>query len=218
MKLLLRLEKGEQVKYISHLDMQRLFQRAMRRAKLPCAYSQGFNPHMLVSFAGALPVGVCSKAEYAEVVLEKFVHPEDVKRLLNEVLPEGVKILASKEIENGAPAVAAISALAEYSFRLENGGDFKEKLDGVMKQAEIFIEKKTKKGMATVNVRHMIHSISQQGDKIYATLSCGNNENLRGDKFREILESFGVETAGVLREKLFVLDGNELKEPLECAQ
>ncbi len=57
MKLLLRLEKGEKVKYISHLDMQRLFQRALRRAKLPCAYSQGFNPHMLVSFACALSRG-----------------------------------------------------------------------------------------------------------------------------------------------------------------
>ena len=77
MKLLLRLEKGEKVKYISHLDMQRLFQRALRRAKLPCAYSQGFNPHMLVSFACALPVSVCSKAEYAEVVLERFVSPTE---------------------------------------------------------------------------------------------------------------------------------------------
>lgn len=218
MKLLLRIEKGEQVKYISHLDMQRLFQRAMKRAKLPCAYSQGFNPHMLVSFAGALPVGVCSKAEYAEVVLEKFVHPEEVKRLLNGALPEGVKILASKETDNGAPAVAAISALAEYSFLLESDIDVRNKLDKVMAQDEIFIEKKTKKGMATVNVRHMIHRLSQQGNRVYATLSCGNNENLRGDKLREILTSFGVETADVLREKLFVLDGNELKEPLECAQ
>ncbi len=215
MKLLLRLEKGERVKYISHLDMQRLFQRALRRAKLPCAYSQGFNPHMLVSFACALPVGVCSKAEYAEVVLERFVPPTECMARLNEVLPDGVKILNACEPKDTDPTVGSVIALAEYSFMLKDSGSVQDKLDSMLKKEEILIEKKTKKGFATVNVRNMIHSVKQKGNMLYATLSCSNSENLRADKFREILLESGIETLSAVREKLFIISDGMLKEPLE---
>lgn len=215
MKLLLRLEKGEKVKYISHLDMQRLFQRALRRAKLPCAYSQGFNPHMLVSFACALPVGVCSKAEYAEVVLERFVPPTECMARLNEVLPDGVKILNACEPKDTDPTVGSVIALAEYSFMLKDSGSVQDKLDSMLKKEEILIEKKTKKGFATVNVRNMIHSVKQKNNMLYATLSCSNSENLRADKFREILFEAGIETFSAVREKLFIISDGTLKEPLE---
>lgn len=215
MKLLLRLEKGEKVKYISHLDMQRLFQRALRRAKLPCAYSQGFNPHMLVSFACALPVGVCSKAEYAEVVLERFVPPTECMARLNEVLPDGVKILNACEPKDTDPTVGSVIALAEYSFMLKDSGSVQDKLDSMLKKEEILIEKKTKKGFATVNVRNMIHSVKQKDNMLYATLSCSNSENLRADKFREILLEAGIETFSAVREKLFIISDGVLKEPLE---
>lgn len=215
MKLLLRLEKGEKVKYISHLDMQRLFQRALRRAKLPCAYSQGFNPHMLVSFACALPVGVCSKAEYAEVVLERFVPPTECMARLNEVLPDGVKILNACEPKDTDPTVGSVIALAEYSFMLKDSGSVQDKLDSMLKKQEILIEKKTKKGFATVNVRNMIHSVKQKDNMLYATLSCSNSENLRADKFREILLEAGIETFSAVREKLFIISDGTLKEPLE---
>lgn len=215
MKLLLRLEKGEKVKYISHLDMQRLFQRALRRAKLPCAYSQGFNPHVLVSFACALPVGVCSKAEYAEVVLERFVSPTECMARLNEVLPDGVKILNACEPKDTDPTVGSVIALAEYSFMLKDSGSVQDKLDSMIKKEEILIEKKTKKGFATVNVRNMIHSVKQKGNMLYATLSCSNSENLRADKFREILLESGIETLSAVREKLFIISDGMLKEPLE---
>lgn len=215
MKLLLRLEKGEKVKYISHLDMQRLFQRALRRAKLPCAYSQGFNPHMLVSFACALPVGVCSKAEYAEVVLERFIPPTECMARLNEVLPDGVKILNACEPKDTDPTVGSVIALAEYSFMLKDSGSVQDKLDSMLKKEEILIEKKTKKGFATVNVRNMIHSVKQKGNMLYATLSCSNSENLRADKFREILLESGIETLSAVREKLFIISDGMLKEPLE---
>lgn len=215
MKLLLRLEKGEKVKYISHLDMQRLFQRALRRAKLPCTYSQGFNPHMLVSFACALPVGVCSKAEYAEVVLERFVPPTECMARLNEVLPDGVRILNACEPKDTDPTVGSVIALAEYSFMLKDGGSVQDKLDSMLKKEEILIEKKTKKGFATINVRNMIHSVKQKDNMLYATLSCSNSENLRADKFREILLESGIETLSAVREKLFIISGGVLKEPLE---
>ncbi len=213
MRLLLRFTKGVEVKYISHLDMQRLFQRAIRRAKLPCAYSQGFNPHMLISFACALPLGVCSNAEYVEIQLEKFVPPTECMNRLNDVLPKGVKILGATEPKEGYPNVGSVIALAEYTVSIKNSENAEEKIKNLLEKDEILIEKKTKKGFAEVNVRNMIHKLKAENGVISATLSCSNSENLRADKLQEILFCAGVETGLAVRERLFILDGNMLCEP-----
>ncbi len=214
MRLLMKFQKKEDVKFISHLDMQRLFQRALRRAKLPCAYSQGFNPHLLISFACALPVGVCSDAEYVEVQLEKFVHPDECTIRLNEVLPDGVKILKSIEPDEVYPNVGSVIIAAEYTLTPENSENYADKLNGLLKKDTIEIEKKTKKGMAVVNVRPMIHRLSMVDGLIKATLSCSNTENLRADKLQEILESEGIKIANVSRNSLFILNGNKIEEPI----
>ncbi len=214
MRLLMRFEKGEEVKYISHLDMQRLFQRALRRAKLPCEYSKGFNPHLLISFACALPVGVCSKAEYVEVQLEKFIHPSECKARLNEVLPMGIKILNAVEPKDDYPTVASVIALAEYTFIPEVKADYSEIINNLINQESIVIEKKTKKGFKEVNVRPMIHRLKQVDDKIFATLSTSNSENLRADKLEEILENNGIKIKKVMRNSIFILNGNKIEEPM----
>lgn len=214
MRLLMRFEKGEEVKYISHLDMQRLFQRALRRAKLPCEYSKGFNPHLLISFACALPVGVCSKAEYVEVQLEKFIHPSECKARLNEVLPMGIKILNAVEPKDDYPTVASVIALAEYTFIPDVKADYSEIINNLINQESIVIEKKTKKGFKEVNVRPMIHRLKQVDDKIFATLSTSNSENLRADKLQEILENNGIKIKKVMRNSIFILNGNKIEEPM----
>lgn len=214
MRVLLRFEKGNEVKYISHLDMQRLFQRALRRAKLPCAYSQGFNPHLLISFAAALPVGVCSEAEYVEFQLTKFIHPLEIMKRLNEVLPKGVKILSAVEPEDSYPNVGSVIALAEYVFTTKDGKDYSSILKEILKKEEITIEKKTKKGFAFVNVRPMIHRLTQNGGVIKATLSCSNSENLRGDKMAEILKENNVDVDSVKRSSILICIDGFIKEPL----
>lgn len=85
-------KKGEEVKYISHRDLMRAFQRAIRRADLPISYSQGFNPHMKVSWGQALKVGAASEAEEAILQLESWLKPEEVKLRLNKELPKGLAI------------------------------------------------------------------------------------------------------------------------------
>lgn len=214
MRLLMRFQKNEKVKYISHLDMQRLFQRALRRAKLPCAYSQGFNPHLLISFACALPVGVCSDAEYVEVQLEKFVHPLECMKRLNEVLPMGVRIINAVEPEEAYPNVGSVIILAEYTFTPEINEDYSKNLKNILAKENIEIEKKTKKGMAFVNVRPMIHRLSFVDGVIKATLSCSNSENLRADKLQEILEGENIKISSVRRNSLFILNGNNIEEPM----
>jgi radical SAM-linked protein len=84
--------KGEEVKYIGHRDLMRAFQRAIRRAELPIAYSQGFNPHMKISWGNALKVGATSEHEEAELQMEGWVKPDEVKARLNKALPQGLAI------------------------------------------------------------------------------------------------------------------------------
>ena len=77
MRIIVSFYKHEQVMFVSHLDMQRLFQRAFRRADLQLAYSNGFNPHPLLSFATALSVGYTSDCEYFDVMLSEYVSPAE---------------------------------------------------------------------------------------------------------------------------------------------
>lgn len=216
MRLLMRFQKNEEVKYISHLDMQRLFQRALRRAKLPCAYSQGFNPHLLISFAAALPVGVCSESEYVEVQLESFIHPLECMKRLNEVLPLGVRVTNALEPKDTYPNVGSVIALAEYTLTPEKSADYTEAIKAILSLDSVEIEKKTKRGMATVNVRPMIHRLSQVEGNIKATLSCSNSENLRADKLAEILESKGIKIENTVRNSIFIINNGNIEEPMEA--
>ena len=85
--------KGEEVKFISHRDLMRVFQRAIRRAELPIAYSQGFNPHMKISWGPALKVGRASECEPAVLQLESLIKPQELMQKLNQKLPQGIEIL-----------------------------------------------------------------------------------------------------------------------------
>lgn len=85
------------LRYISHLDIVRLFQRAVRRAGLPVALSQGFSPHYRISFGNALKLGVESDGEKAEFSLDKWIEPEEFKSSLNRKLPEGIKVVKCKK-------------------------------------------------------------------------------------------------------------------------
>ena len=92
MKLRALLTKGEAIRFISHLDYASLIERAIRRAKLPVAYSEGFNPHMKFSFASALAVGVTSEAEVMDVELSRPVAQPEAWDRLAAALPPGVRL------------------------------------------------------------------------------------------------------------------------------
>src|SRR2546421_12880929 len=98
MKYLLTFEKGEPVRWLGHLDMLRTFERAIRRAELPIAFSSGFNPRERITFASALGVGVTGAAELATVELTEPAIPDDITAKLNQKLPAGIRILDAAEI------------------------------------------------------------------------------------------------------------------------
>jgi len=107
-------EKKCAARFVGHLDLQTLFHRALKRAGLPVAYSKGFNPHMLISFAQPLPLGMESLCEMVDVEMTREVLPYEIIGRLNESLPNGLNITNAKLLHAQAKRVAAAVYAAEY--------------------------------------------------------------------------------------------------------
>ena len=103
-KLRLRYTKRGRLRFTSHRDVARTFERALRRAGVPMAYSQGFSPHPKISWIGAAPTGVASEAEYVEVGVVERVDPEALRRALDEALPPGLDVVDAVQAEAGSLA------------------------------------------------------------------------------------------------------------------
>lgn len=157
MRIIARFEKGEAVRFVSHLDIQRTFQRAFRRANIPLAYSQGFNPHPLLSFATALSLGYTSEAEWFDVKLAQDMCSDAFRDAVNAVLPGGFRILEAAAAAEGLSALTALMAAASYTIRFfPENPSFAEGIEQAfysMIQAPVYVEKRTKGGIKTVDIR-----------------------------------------------------------------
>lgn len=168
MRIIANIRKGDELRFISHLDIQRLVQRAMRRANLPLSYSQGFNPHPILSFASALSVGYTSDAEWMDVRLFEDIAPETFIMKLNAALPDGLRVLRAKYVEETLPSLTALIQRAYYQATVF----FEQPLEAaVLKRAletllngPIIVEKHTKGGLKQVDIRPQLISIELKED------------------------------------------------------
>jgi radical SAM-linked protein len=119
-RLRITFTRDETLKYIGHLDMARTWQRIARRANLPLAYSEGFNPQPRLSFAAALPVGCTSDHEELDMVLSPPCAIDAVKTQLAQALPPGMKVISIAEVPLGAPALQMQLAAAEFEITVED--------------------------------------------------------------------------------------------------
>src|SRR6478735_3297028 len=103
-RLRVRYSKRGRLRFTSHRDFSRAFERAVFRARVPMAYSSGFNPHPRISYAGASPTGAASEAEYLEIALAEVLVPDEVRALLDASLPDGLDVLAVVESPGGSLA------------------------------------------------------------------------------------------------------------------
>jgi radical SAM-linked protein len=119
LKIRMALKKTEAMKYVGHLDFGRAIERALRRAKLPVAYSVGFNPHMKLSFGPALGVGVASDAEYVDAEMISMVDETEFGQKLSHQLPSGLILVKAKQV-NSTASLAAELNLAGYSVKIDS--------------------------------------------------------------------------------------------------
>jgi len=115
--------KGEPLKWIGHLDLARMWERVLRRTRLPVAYTKGFNPQLRIQFASALPVGCSGRAELADLWLNESVSPAQFAAELEPKLPPGVTISDVHEVDLREPTLQALMAAAEYEIQVLPEGD-----------------------------------------------------------------------------------------------
>ncbi|MDL2234832.1 TIGR03936 family radical SAM-associated protein [Christensenellaceae bacterium OttesenSCG-928-L17] len=160
MRLIANFHKGEALRFISHLDIQRLLQRALKRADMPVSYSQGFNPHPLLAFSSALALGYTSDAEWMDVRMEEAVDPQEFPARLNAVLPEGLRVVRAMEIPMELPTLTALMQRAEYivdmCFAVPLEAAYVERTLAHMLEGPIVVNKKTKGGMKDVDMRPLL--------------------------------------------------------------
>ena len=113
-RLRLRFSRGEELKYVSHLDLMRLWERVLRRAEIPMAYSEGFSPHPRISLAAPLPIGVTSEAELMDVVVKKAVSPYFFMQNTKPQLPRGVEVFEIQQVPLTAPSLQSQAQFIDY--------------------------------------------------------------------------------------------------------
>jgi radical SAM-linked protein len=128
--------KGDSIKYSSHLDLARMWERSLRRARVPLAYSQGFNPRPKLQLAAALPLGYTGEAELLDIWLERPMPVGDFARALVTVLPAGLTAKQVVEVEPKGPALQTQVASAEYRVTVERHPDPASDWDGTPEQVE----------------------------------------------------------------------------------
>ena len=122
-RLRIRFRRGEEIKFISHLDTMRLWQRALNRASIPLAYTEGFNPHPRLSLAAPLQVGVTSEVELMDIFCTKWVSPHLFTSSLNSQLPDGIEIRQVHPIALTLPSLQSQVRFAEYKVEVETEDD-----------------------------------------------------------------------------------------------
>jgi radical SAM-linked protein len=125
-RLRVRFKRGEEIKFISHLDLIRLWQRALHRARLPLAYSKGFSPHPQISMAMPLAIGVTSETELADIFLDTPVSPHFFNAALSQQLPPGIEILQVHPISPHQPSLQSQTSFAEYAVTIATDKETKE--------------------------------------------------------------------------------------------
>ena len=156
MRMMVEFEKMGRMSWFSHLDLQSTMQRALRRAGLPVRYSQGYNPHVNLSFATALPVGCQSRCEILDVELSDDCAPEAFLERLNECLPDGLKAHRAGLAPDNAPALMALMTEAEYEITVP-GVDVTGGAAAFRDAQEVVVEKRSKTKTREVNIRPMVH-------------------------------------------------------------
>lgn len=194
MKIRIKFRKYGIMKFIGHLDMMRYFQKAIRRAGIDICYSEGFSPHMIMSFASPLGVGLTSDGEYLDIEVGQTFSSEESIRRLNDVMAEGVEVVSFRRIPEGKASNAmALTAAADYEVRFREGCEprdgWQEAFDSFCALETIPVVKKSKKGEREMDIRPLLYGIERQEDHIFMKVAAGSAKNLKPELVMEAFAS-----------------------------
>ena len=191
MKMIVVFEKAPRLRHIGHLDLMRAMQRALRRSGLPLCFSQGFNPHILLSFAAPLSVGMPGRREIMEVPIAEDMTAEAFLEQLRAALPPELPCLEAHPVDDRHPAPMALLSAAMYEAKLETVPEgLSDAVARFLSQAEIPAIRKTKTGLKPCDIRPMIYDLSLSGDTLRFTLALCEKATCKPDLLMESLFSF----------------------------
>jgi radical SAM-linked protein len=188
MRIQITFSKQGALRYIGHLDLHKLWERAARRAELPLAYSQGFHPQPKMNLASALPLGFSSQCEVLDMKLEHEIPLEGLGERLNNTLPSGIHVLHIEQVDERAPALQTQVVSAEYEVRMIESGfdaDMKRRVESVMESESIV---RTRRGKE-YDLRPLIEELDILDDKIVMRLAAREGATGRPE---EVLDVLGI--------------------------
>lgn len=190
MRVIAVFEKSQRIRHIGHLDIQRFVQRGLRRSGLPVAYSKGFSPHILVTFASALATGAWGDREIMDVTMEKEVTAQEFIEKMNRAMPPEMQISEARAVDDKHPAMMATLTAARYDIKVCDAAAAEklEKAVPVLKEMqEVMAVRKTKTGMKECDIRPLIHELEMSGDMIRCTMRLTEREACKPNMLTEAL-------------------------------
>lgn len=195
--------KTDRAKYISHLDLNSVMQRAIRRAKLPVWYTEGYSPHMYVQFMLPLPLGQEGLREAVDFRLLEDLEHEEVTARLNKSLPADIRAVETVALVRKNTDIVS----AEYEITSDID---REKFLNFTQSEKIIVEKKTKRGAAEIDLKPLISELSA-GEHISLRLPAGNDFNINPALLIDAYRASGgeVRRIRIVRTRIFCADGSE---------
>ncbi len=177
--------------FVSHLELMKIFRQSFRRSSLPISFSEGFNPHIKLSFAIAKGVGLLSNGELLEIETNKVFNEEDFLVLINNMLPSGIEVKTLKEKTISSKSLSSMLRKAEYYLEYGEGTN-KELYNGLIEdklnKPEILMEVKTKKSVNIKDIKEYILSWKFLENGLSVVVFAGSDKNLRIDNLLKYLD------------------------------
>lgn len=210
MKIRIKFRKYGNLKFIGHLDVQRFFQKAVRRAGIDVAYTTGFSPHQIMSFAAPLGVGLESNGEYMDIEVNTFSNCQDIVTRLNQACVEGIEVLSAVVLPKEAGNAMASVAAAGYTVRFREGRepafDWQNKITSFYERESIPVTKETKKGTMKIDLKEGLYALELRGSALYMLLNASSAGNI---KPQMVIEAFLADYQDTLKENALLITREE---------
>lgn len=218
--LRIKFERTGPVRYIGHLDMMRYFQKAVMRAGIDIRYSEGFNPHQIMSFAYPLGVSMETRGDYFDIDVLSYPDCESITDGFNAVMADGIRVVSTTALPEGAKNAMACVAAADYLVRICDGRDAltEDRLREFLGRGEIFITKETGKKTFTEDIRPGIYALEKkEDDMLFMRLKSGSDKNIKPSAVLEALSKMCSVKIGsdlVIRLEIYRKGENDALIPL----